>query len=352
MKEDVDSLYPIGLDYFSKKEKLPKLDDSKIPGLQAISDPVQKVAELAWKDLDPSDKQEKLDDILLHAKSGLSVLVHGFGSKIDFMADLADELASLNFWVIQISGYEKNLCLSKCLSTILTSVLKQQPSRSTNVDYLAYQIFKHASKHRLAFVVDSIDGPALRNQQEALATLSTCSYFFASADHMRFGMLWDQGTFDKFRWAFQKVHTCLDYRRETTGLYAGAFPPWCGLGARADTVAANSFAVVMSSLTQNHADLMKMIARMQLTAGVQGVRATDLLAETKRAMLATTSSKLKALLAELIDHAVVKTKKESKSGNEVFYIPGKNDAWERILNGEAFKLAQEATDSTLDIRGA
>ena len=349
--DDVDLLFTIGKDYFGPKAKTEEVKESKVMPMSHVVDAVDKILALPLTGRRTRNMTASLEEIKELCICGYSVLIHGFGSKIDVLSELVEDWLSLDHYVVRIEGFKSNLSLSRCLVSVLTQVLHQPTPRNTQVDFLASEISKHAHKEPLAFVIDSIDGPVLREHQGALATLSQHSLFVATADHLRFALLWDERTFNKFSWVFQEISTREDYRREVLGVHGNTLPAWCGLGATTENVASQSMAVVLRSLTANHTALVKMIAEMQIKEGGKHVRATDLLVRCKKQMLATTHVKLRNLLHELIDHAVVKTKKEAATGNEVFYLSGDIASLEKIVSGEAMTDNADDRHVQFDARG-
>lgn len=349
--DDADLLFAIGRDYFGPKQKIEEVKDDKVPPLRPVADAVEKIMALPFSGRRSKNMLAALEEIKELCLCGYSVLIHGFGSKIDVVTELIEDWLTIDHYVVRIEGFKSTLSLSRCLLAVLTQVLNQPAPRNMQVEFLASEIAKHADKKQLAFVIDSIDGQVLRDHQSALATLSQCSLFVATADHVRFGLLWDEKTFTKFSWVFQEINTREDYRREVIGAHGNSLPAWCGLGATSEAVASQSMAVVLRSLTANHTALVKMIAEMQIKEGGKHVRATDLLVRCKKQMLATSHVKLRNLLHELIDHAVVKTKKEAATGNEVFYLSGDVALLEKIASGEALVEKAAESNAQFDARG-
>jgi origin recognition complex subunit 2 len=292
------------------------------------------------------------EKIVHFAKCGFSVLIHGYGSKIDILNQLVDDHLQ-EYYVIRIQGFQQNLSLSRCLSQVLTQVLKKPPPKSSaTIEQLADEIARNVNQP-LAWVVDSIDAPPLRESQEALATVSRTGLFFATGDHFRLGLLWDDATYEKFKWLFKELNSFEDYRREVIGVHGACFPAWCGLGQSQESASSQSLAVVLRSLTPHHTSLVKLVASMQLKEVNNYVKGSDLLKQCRKEMLATNHSKLKSLLHELLDHAIIKTKKESETGNEIFYLSGDKTYLEKIVSGAAINevvlASSEPREST---RGA
>ena len=348
--------YSIGREYFGRKKQANNKAKSIIP-LAHIPHAVDKLLEMPHSGRAPANIGETLLEIKSVSLCGFSVLIQGFGSKIDILSQFADDCLK-DHYVVRINGFQQALSLSRCLSAVLTQILKKPlPKTAASVENLADEIAKHtlASDKNIAYIIDSIDAAPLRAYQPVLATLArSASVFVASADHFRLGLLWDEATFAKFRWVYKDVTTLEDYRREIIGVHNACLPSWCGLGSSQEAASSQTLAVVLRSLTPHHTSLVKLVASMQLASDANNyVKASDLLKQSRKEMLATNHAKLKSLLHELIDHAVIKTRKEADTGNEIFYLSGDRHALERIVSGEALidKSAVSTKDVDMLVRG-
>ena len=345
--EDEDEKYSIGRDFFGKKKSETPTPAPWVP----IPHAVDQIMDLPYCGVAPPGLASKLEEFKSVASYGFGVLVYGMGSKIDIMKQLLEDHLK-DYTVVRIQGFQQAVSISRCLAAVLTSVLKRPLPRSQSVQDLAEEISKfakHGDAKRLAWIVDSIDAAPVRDFQEVFATLSKTGLFFASADHFRFPLLWSEATRVKFNFFHYELNTLEDYRREVIGVHGACLPAWCGLGVSEESSAAKSLAVVLRSLTPHHTLLVKLVASLQLKQTANYIKASDLLKQCRKEMLATNHAKLKSLLHELLDHAIIKTKKEAETGNEIFFIAGDRAYLEKIVTGEAMVESARLNDTPMDV---
>ena len=91
---------------------------------------------------------------------------------------------------------------------------------------------------------------------------------------------------------------------------------------------------VLKSLTQNHKDVLLVLANHQLHVDSFGMEATELYAQCSRDMIVSNFSQLSRLLVEFKDHKIVSTRKLGPSGKENLYIAWATSVIENVLFGK------------------
>jgi hypothetical protein len=148
--------------------------------------------------------------------------------------------------------------------------------------------------------------------------------------------LWNPPQLRRFSWCWLEASTYRDYTKEISDLVSF----WENLIDGKIESNSKSLSVVMQSLTGNHQQLIQILARMQLDAGIDvgceytQIRSNDLLKKLTRSMVATNAGKMKQLMNELLDHRIVLFSKEKETGNEMYWLPYDRDMLEKISKNE------------------
>jgi len=165
-------------------------------------------------------------------------------------------------------------------------------------------------------VINKIDGPALRKpqSQRLLCQLSRIEnlHIIASIDHLMEKTLWDPQLEARFRWRRVHVRTDEHYDMETHCDMASFLQPTTNQRAK-------GIVHVLKSLTVNHRELLETLAETILDDSPNGLSFQSFYDECYDSMLVSNDSQFRELLGELIDHNLVKIKKDS--AEDLYTIP-------------------------------
>jgi origin recognition complex subunit 2 len=314
--------YAIGRDFFVKKSVKETKKNAEAPPLRHVTFAAEKLEKGdAHKETGRGLSNQKHKDIKELIKDGWPVMLHGHGSKIDVLDTFTQDFLS-EYTVVMIEGFDARLAFNRCLAAAVavTTKRKLKDIQHLSVDALLSQILLNNKTKNIAFVVKSLDGVALRSHQTAVMKLADNFAFIASVDHVRAPLLWDQSTVEKFVW--REISTFVPYHREVLGSCGMLLPAWSGLGTTEAGVKRQSLQVVMVSLTPNHRQLVELLAKLQSAEDKGAIKKTVLLEKSRKAMIASDQNKLNSLLIELIDHGIVKIRKDNENGLERLFIPG------------------------------
>jgi hypothetical protein len=305
----------------------------------------------------PDEHFEKLVTVTEEAidlmYTGFSVGLYGVGSKI-MVIDTVRQLVLANCapgdCVIRIRGYDQTFPVIRTIAAGLASkaaaaannetarqVVRQNKNIRNQNDVI--KAFDKIPKSRHVFIlIDSIDAIPMRGYQDFFSRLAAYPnvHMCASVDHCKVGLLWNPPQLRRFSWCWLEASTYRDYTKEISDLVSF----WENLIDGKIESNSKSLSVVMQSLTGNHQQLIQILARMQLDAGIDvgceytQIRSNDLLKKLTRSMVATNAGKMKQLMNELLDHRIVLFSKEKETGNEMYWLPYDRDMLEKISKNE------------------
>lgn len=159
---------------------------------------------------------------------GWSLLLHGFGSKRRILDAFVDDELSQTGRVVVIEGYAANLDLRAELLAAAAALKLQLPA-ATSAQFAAHRgtalgvakrikaaLLRDAEDDTYVhFVIHSIDGPKLRQQQQVLAELKCDrSTLACSVDHINAPLLWHADLVETFDWLWVDATTFAWYDAE------------------------------------------------------------------------------------------------------------------------------------------
>mmetsp|Transcript_156480 Transcript_156480/g.276407 ORF Transcript_156480/g.276407 Transcript_156480/m.276407 type:complete len:460 (-) Transcript_156480:114-1493(-) len=296
---------------------------------------------------------------------GFSLLLQGIGSKRKLIQDFADK--SLKPWgavCVHIDGFDSRFSLSECLRGILEQVYST-PARGGHealAATLRSAVTNAASSHytpgpQVANAVAAASPGAGRHlcllvhnieilPQAHQATLSSlCAapriHMVASCDNVWAPLAWGPRCLKDFNFCREEANTFLGYEAEAAARFPGALPPWSGLGPDRLRTPKKSLSLVLRSLTNNHRELVQVIAERQLAnGGRSGISMSALLKVTTDRMIAASLPKLRSLLNELKDHEVV-VQRGTLDGGVLFQLHCQQRTLERLAEGEVLESDDE-----------
>jgi origin recognition complex subunit 2 len=190
-----------------------------------------------------------------------------------------------------------------------------------------------AWERELLLVVHSMDAAPMRSRvvRNALATLAAAPgvRLVASSDSVHAQVLWDEQQLAALNFVLRPAHTLQPYLAETAHKPAAV--------AR-EQGSAQGAAFVLRSLTQNHKDVLKVLAHHQLQESETGMTQQDLYEECSRDMIVSSLTQLRRLLVEFKDHKVVGTRK-GPGGRELLYISWAPKVVQALLLGDGDEAA-------------
>ena len=277
--------------------------------------------------------------------TGFSVGLYGVGSKAMMLDAIRKELLGYcapNDVVIRIRGYDQTFPTIRTISAGLmgrsadsTRVVANRSIRNQADVLKAFE--KIPKTRQVIMLIDSIDAQPMRVYQEMFSKLAHYPnvHILASVDHCKVGLLWNPPQLRRFSWCWLEANTYRDYTQEIHDLVGF----WDNLIEGKLEANTKSLSVVMNNLTENHKQVAKVLARMQLESSQNQdnqyaqIRSTELLKKLNKMMIVSNSGRMKQLLQELLDHRVVLYSKEKDTGNEVYWFPFDKEILERISTG-------------------
>ena len=182
-------------------------------------------------------------------------------------------------------------------------------------------------ERRLYLIIHNIDGPSLRSPkaQEVLSFLAESRgiHLIASIDHINATFLWDQRTLQRCNFLWNDVTTYESYSVES--VYEE--PIIGGTGSNA----ARGAMFVLRSLTPNHRDILRLLAKYQLeNPNSKGLDFHEFYTRCRNEMLCNSDQTLRHHLTEFMDHALVLTSR-GVDGKEYYSIPLSEDVIRNVI---------------------
>lgn len=281
--------------------------------------------------------------------SGFSVALYGCGSKRSVLDALSGTLKahfSAGDFLVRVRGFDQTFPMVRSFSAAMPGRGRRNAIR--NQSDVIRAVSKLPKSHRLFVLIDSIDAVPMRGNQEFFAKLAAHANVFlcASMDHCKAPLLWSASQQRRFKWTWLDASTYEGYSAEVKDLVSF----WDDLIEGKAEAATRSLALVVSSLTGAHREIVGLVAKMQLelieavsvvrnsdekvTQEMVQVRSTELLKRCKKHMIVDNQIKMRALLGELIDHRVVLNMKDKETGNEVFWLPFDTERLQAVASNE------------------
>ena len=205
------------------------------------------------------------------------------------------------------------LDLSECIATSMGGRRRNAALELTEQKPFNKMHFLRQKGARAFIVIHNIDAVRTHAAMEALSIIASAAniHIIASVDHHNAMFLWHQLLLHRFNWLWFDCTTFLNYATETA--------------ERATTVAGTTgnegrgLSFVLSSLTQNHRDVLRILAmHRQNNPDSQGLDFHRFFTECNDAMLVSSDVSLRKLLNELATHQIISSK--SLQGVTVYYV--------------------------------
>ncbi|KAF6147335.1 hypothetical protein GIB67_023437 [Kingdonia uniflora] len=331
----------------SKKKSAQKISDIDLVDEQELRDSAARIVTKHEKEIISLTNSYKslYTKWAFELRCGFGLLMYGFGSKKSLIEDFASS-ALTDYAVIVINGYLQSINLKHvviAMAEVLWDQLKTKRKTSTGnlcktkppfssqsmEDGLAFLDESQANESDciVCVVVHNIDGPGLRESQQHLARIASCSHvrMVASIDHVNAPLLWDKKmVHTQFNWCWYHVPTFSPYNIE------GVFFPLI-LAYGGTTQNAKTATIVLQSLTPNAQSVFKVLAEYQLShSDEEGMPINNLYSICRERFLVSSQVTLNSHLTEFKDHELVKTRRHS-DGQDCYYIPLSPEALEKLI---------------------
>ncbi|OII72016.1 origin recognition complex protein subunit ORC2 [Cryptosporidium ubiquitum] len=297
------------------------------------------------------------EKMLTWSLSGFSVLLYGFGSKINFLDEFVKKKINGNYVALTIRGYFKNVKFKSCLFELLKvmentgdlindgikSYINNSNSSECSIDSIITKIqllYNNSSAcfENIFLIIHNIDSLSIRPYLPAISQLSQLPFIsvIVSVDNIRWPLLWNNSMRCKMNFLYLKVSTFEEYNIELDHLYESQLPPWLGIlsddsNGQCKLEQLNS---ILNCLTPSHIQVTNAIANLQLKYGYAAE--DQLFKSLKSSMIVTTKSSLSQLLIELFTHDVLTKQslnsKENKDGDIVYRLKLSNELIQEYLN--------------------
>eukprot|EP00741_Cyanophora_paradoxa_P019099 tig00021122_g18441.t1 len=276
--------------------------------------------------------EQQFNRWLFELKCGFSVALYGLGSKASLLTAFAQQRC-VDGPVAVLLGYSPACSLRQALAALAEEALGLQlPWRGPAPHLAAIRAALAApAAPPLYLVVHNIDGPGLRGAeaQEALAALAALprAHLIASVDHVTAPLLWDRERARRLNFLWHEASTLEGYTRETE--FARAI---CAAGEGGTESRLRAALVVLMSLTPVARSVYRLLGEEGLERGEGGgMTLHELLEACRGQMVLSSELALKAHLAQLRDHDLIRTRSGGAGGRERMYIALPPDALRRLL---------------------
>ncbi|CAJ1458197.1 unnamed protein product, partial [Effrenium voratum] len=274
---------------------------ARIPDLERISELLSsvKAREQPKKSVTEIVAASK-DQWLRRLKMGFSLLFEGVGSKWQLLEAFAESLRPA--WdVACLDAFDAHATLPAFLRQLLA--YQNQHRGAASLDGLVAAVLA-VLQAPLVLVVHNVEelAPAHQAALSALARDPNVR-LVASVDHLWAPLLWSNDMLKDFNFCREEVHTGESYDLELRGKFPD-MPSWCD-PFTVEVASKVSIGLVLKSLTNNHRELVEVMAKNQLEGRKEGISMPDLLAVAEDRMIASNLTKIRRLLNELTDHDIV-----------------------------------------------
>ncbi|CAJ1355560.1 unnamed protein product, partial [Effrenium voratum] len=301
----------------------------RIPDLERISELLSsvKAREQPKKSVTEIVAASK-DQWLRRLKMGFSLLFEGVGSKWQLLEAFAESLRPA--WdVACLDAFDAHATLPTFLRQLLA--YQNQHRGAASLDGLVAAVLA-VLQAPLVLVVHNVEelAPAHQAALSALARDPNVR-LVASVDHLWAPLLWSNDMLKDFNFCREEVHTGESYDLELRGKFPD-MPSWCD-PFTVEVASKVSIGLVLKSLTNNHRELVEVMAKNQLEGRKEGISMPDLLAVAEDRMIASNLTKIRRLLNELTDHDIV-VQRQGQDGTTVYVLPVKQALLRRLAQGE------------------
>ncbi|KAG2734561.1 hypothetical protein G9P44_002567 [Scheffersomyces stipitis] len=302
---------------------------------------------------------------------GYNLNFFGVGSKLSILKDFASNYFPSWFeevylgkklpQIMVVNGYNPSLKFKKILQDILSVFIPKTTRENIKfpkhvsetvpflIQYVENQRKSSSSTSgtpSLLLLINNIDGECFRNEkiQSYLSVIASLPevWLVASMDNINAPLLWDSFKLKKFNFLWHDLTTYSTYSTELS------FKDVLNMGKSKKFVGNVSAKYVLSSLTDNHKNLYKVLLKMQLDAMGKlpqssihtskgslrhGVEFKALYEACVEQFISSNEITFRTMLSEYVEHKMCKLVTDD-AGVEVVFIQFTYDEMNKILNEE------------------
>ena len=305
-------------------------------------------------------------------ENGLSILLHGYGSKFWLLETFASFVSKLNAYssgsvkraveplVCQIKGWSMKCDMRSLIDLLMREWLEWKPEKINtekrrasgdwSLEAQCTALARDAEKTRrcLVLIVHSIDGEGLRTRetQQVLSRLAACQNvrFIASIDLVNSRLMWTRKDSTHFNFVCYDATTFVPYAVETRNFSKPA------VSAKTAEVASSAKGIgyIMTSLTKTHNEILKEVASrfLKLDKSKAGVSFGELLEFCLNKLWVKNEDALRQFLREFEDHDLIRRKRVSNREYITVELP--TQVIRRDILGEVLENQTEEIDG--DVR--
>ena len=280
------------------------------------------------------------DRWLRRLKMGFNLLFEGVGSKWRLLEAFAQELQKSDLDVCSMDAFDAHASLPGFLRQLLAQLGQHRGIGS--LDALVAAVREARKDVPLVLVVHNLEALPPQHQSALSVLVASCSvWLVASVDHLWTQLSWSSDMLKDFNFCREEVHTMESYEMELKGRYPENLPNWTD-PFTVEVSSKVSMGLVLKSLTNNHRELVEVMAKNQLEGRKEGISMPDLLVVAEDRMIANNLTKLRRLLNELTDHDIV-VQRQGHDGTTVYFLVAKEPLLRRLAEGE-MPCADDAQD--------
>eukprot|EP00916_Digyalum_oweni_P026718 GHVL01043851.1.p1 GENE.GHVL01043851.1~~GHVL01043851.1.p1 ORF type:complete len:288 (+),score=44.34 GHVL01043851.1:729-1592(+) len=256
--------------------------------------------------------------------AGFNLVIYGFGSKRTLLQFFRERYLE-DHYVVEIDGNGINMTdFAKILSDISSKLngTKLKIGNRWQAEKMV-QIYRKISEKtsekrgdfiHIFWIIHTIDSPTLRSNQHVLGRIARIpnNHIIASADHIRFPLIWDARCREDLNIICHCAHTYHSYKREIMVLYP-MLPQWTGLGGGGEQSTVVQIIHILRSQTPAHRSLLRLLAEIALNTKSQQLTVQQILKETGKTLgLPGSRQKLLPILTEMGDQQLLGLSRDDK----------------------------------------
>lgn len=241
----------------------------------------------------------------LYLASGFNILLHGVGSKREVLGNLEKELKEYTY--MRLDARKDGLNIKALLNSINESMrLGRTQKRGESTANWAKAIRRKLNGQQLILIIDNIEAPDWRNDQEALCELlenKDTVKLIATVDHIYSTFIWNSRQLSTLSFVHIAVNT---FKVPMEELLTGD-SRLLGLDARSNQSShtLSSLDAFWKSLAVNSQKLFRLFFQMYFETK-KPVKFWDLFNAAKDDFIASTDAALRTQLVEFKDHRVLR----------------------------------------------
>ncbi|CAL2032979.1 CBN-ORC-2 protein [Caenorhabditis brenneri] len=273
-----------------------------LPGLR---DYITGIKDERYEKLLESLENDEFSKWKLYLATGFNILLHGVGSKREILDKLEKELKEYTY--MRIDARKEGVNIKALLNSINENMrLNRSQKRGESTANWAMSIRKQLAGQQIILMIDNIESPDWRNDQEALCELlenKDTVKLIATVDHIYSTFIWNSRQLSTLSFVHITVNT---FKIPLDELLTGE-SRLLGLDARSNqsTHTLSSLDAFWKSLAVNSQKLFRLFFQKYFETK-KPVKFWDLFNAAKDDFIASTDAALRTQLVEFKDHRVLR----------------------------------------------